>query len=66
MVETEFVVDTDTDTEADGCDSDVCEFDSEPEPDQIPVEPAPKRKEYPVTKLLDKKIAEARKKAQAK
>lgn len=62
LVRTEFVVDTDTDTEADGCDSDSCEFDSEPEPDQIPVEPAPKRKEYPAMKLLDKKIAEARKK----
>ena len=60
LVGTEFVVDTDTDTEADGCDSDVCEFDSEPEPDQIPVEPAPKRKEYFAMKLLDKKIAEAK------
>ena len=66
LVRTEFVVDTDTDTEADGCDSDSCEFDSEPEPDLIPVEPATKTKEYPMMKLLDKKIAEARKKAQAK
>ena len=60
LVRTEFVVDTDTDTEADGCDSDSCEFDSEPEPDQIPVEPAPKTKEYLAMKLLDKKIAEAK------